>query len=496
MHSAVDELMWRQLLAPLQRGGLPLQVQLRTLLVTAILDGRLRPAQCLPSGRELARLAGLARNTVVLAYERLVDDGYLESRPRDGFYVQNVQRDELAAMLRTPSRLSLPDWSVHLGDEASNLRWLNRPSGWLAKPYHFVYGQFDADLFPLHAWRECSRQALHVAKVHKWAQDGTSMDSPELIDQLIQRVLPRRGIAATPEQILLTLGTQHGLYMLAELFGRAGAALGVEDPGYMDVRNIFTCRGVHVLPLPLDADGLVIADPLPACTCIYCTPSHQCPTGVTMAQTRRLELLEHAARHDQIILEDDYEPETQYAGKSLPALKALDSCGRVIYLSSFSKLLSPGLRLGYIVAPENVIIRLRQLRRLMIRQAPGNNQQAAALFIEQGHYDRLLQRTREELGARASILVEALRRHLPAAGFVDPHGGSSLWLRLPAGVDAQVLQKEALQRGVVFDPAEPFFASPGRARCIRLGYSSIQQDLIEEGIRLLAEAVSAAGGRG
>jgi len=489
MHNKEHDLMWQQLLAGVQRGTTPLQVQLRTLFVTAILDGRLRPGLRLPSGRELAALAGLARNTVVLTYERLVEEGYLEARPRDGFFIREMADDALPSFVDAHPVPGLPDWLSRMPSQEGQLRWLDRPSGWRSLRYPFVFGQFDASLFPLAEWRECSRQALNVSAVHKWAQDGTSADSPQLIEQLIRRVLPRRGITARPEQILLTLGTQHGLYLIGELFGRQEASFGVEDPGYMDARNIFGRCGGRLVSLPLDAQGLALSEALRGCDYVYCTPSHQCPTGITMSQARRKELLGHALQHDYVIIEDDYDPETQYAGKPSPALKAIDAGGRVIYLSSLSKLLSPGLRLGYIVAPEVVIERLRLLRRLMIRQAPGNNQLAAALFIEQGHYDRLLQRTRAELGRRAAVLVAALRKHLPQMQFAPPQGGSSLWLRLPDGVDPHLLNQEALRRGVVFDPSGPFFAEQSRQSYIRIGYSSIAEALIDPGIGELAGAV-------
>jgi len=492
MHGETYELMWQQLLSSLERSATPLQVQLRTVLVNAILDGRLPAGLRLPSGRTLAALAKVSRNTVVLVYERLVEEGHLVARTRDGYYVCDAIKKERIRAVESPGLPDPPDWQTRMAGPAFEaLRWLDRPSGWQQFRYPFVFGQFDPSLFPLSEWRECSRQALQVSAVETWAQDGTSGDSAQLIDQLIRRVLPRRGIAATPEQILLTLGTQHGLYLLAELFGHPGVSFGVENPGYMDARNIFGCHGSQVVPVPVDAHGLVPSAAGAACDYLYCTPSHQCPTGITMSTERRLELLAHAAQNDQVIFEDDYDPETQYAGQPLPALKAIDKCDRVLYLSSLSKLLSPGLRLGYIVGPAVVIERLRVIRRLMIRQAPGNNQVAAALFIQQGHYDRLLHRTREVLSQRASALVEALRRHLPEAVFAIPHGGSSLWLRLPGKPELAAVRAAALARGVLYDPGEPFFQEETMpAPWIRLGFSSIPLERIEPGIRELSSALA------
>lgn len=495
MRTTEHELMWRQLLPKPERSAAPLQVQLRTALVNAVLDGRLPEGLRLPSGREMATLTGVSRNTAVLVYDRLVSDGYLEARPRDGYYVCGaIGRADLTPIAAN-SAPNLPDWRARTAHPVDTHRWLDRPAGWQKFRYPFVFGQFDPSLFPLSDWRECSRQALEVAAVESWAQDGSGGDSALLIDQLIRRVLPRRGIAATPDQILLTLGTQHGLYLLADLFAKPGTVVGVEDPGYMDARNIFMQRGARIAPLPVDAFGLEIADELKRCQYIYCTPSHQCPTGVTMSTDRRLALLDHASRHDQVIFEDDYDPETQYVGQPLPALKAIDKCDRVIYLSSLSKLLSPGLRLGYIVAPAAVIDQLRVARRLMIRQVPGNNQIAAAKFIQQGHYDRLLHVTRQTLSLRAAALVAAVRRFMPEAEFGEPHGGSSLWVRMPAGVDLLALRTACIAQGLLFDPGEPFFLSAASQRYIRIGFSSIGLDRIEPGMELLGRVVKGFSAR-
>ncbi|WP_144138248.1 PLP-dependent aminotransferase family protein [Paraburkholderia sp. BCC1884] len=489
MHRSEHDLMWQQLLPTPARGGTPLQVQLRTALVNAILDGRLPAGLRLPSGRELATLASVSRNTAVLVYERLVADGYLEARPRDGFYVCDAIRHAEPAQVDGAAMLHRPDWHARTSHSGDSFRWLDRPAGWQKFRYPFVFGQFDPKLFPLSDWRECSRQALDVPSVESWAQDGAHGDSSRLIDQLIRRVLPRRGIAATPDQILLTMGTQHGLYLLAGLFAKPGTVFGVENPGYMDARNIFARNGARVAPLPVDPFGVERSPELAACDYVYCTPSHQCPTGVTMSTDRRLDLLDHAARYDQVIFEDDYDPETQYVGQPLPALKAIDKCDRVIYLSSLSKLLSPGLRIGYVVGPASVIEKLRVMRRLMIRQAPGNNQVAAALFIEQGHYDRLLNQTRQTLSARAAALIDALRRYLPDALFNVPHGGSSAWVKLPGNPDLTALRAACIAQGLLFDPGEPFFYEAMREPYIRLGFSSIGVERIEPGVRELARLV-------
>jgi GntR family transcriptional regulator/MocR family aminotransferase len=226
---------------------------------------------------------------------------------------------------------------------------------------------------------------------------------------------------------------------------------------------------------------------LQGCRYVYCTPSHQCPTGVTLSSARRIALLAWARRADGVLIEDDYDAETQYVGQPLPALKAIDRDGRVIYIGSLSKSLSPGLRLGYIVAPAAVIAQLRVLRRLMIRHPPTNNELTLALFIEHGHYDRLLRDLRTALAVRAEALYRACRHYLPAMQISAPEGGSAIWARLPAGINTMLLREAAIEHGILIESGETFFLADDAPLCyLRLGYSSIPVERIAAGIEALA----------
>lgn len=493
MRNSRHDLMWKQLLPQARRNDDPLQVQLSTAFVNAILDGRLLAGSRLPSGRDLARLTGVSRNTAVLAYERLVGEGYVEARPRDGFFVCSAIRPTALVTSPEPTAEPGPDWSTRLPEQPADLLWADRPNIWREVRYPFVYGQFDHRLFPIHQWRQCSRQALELRAVDRWWQEGEDVDSTQLISQLIRRVLPRRGIAASEDEVLLTLGRQQSFYLLARLFACAGRRVAVEHPGFMDPRNVFAHEGAEVVPVPVDEEGVMLTAALADADYLYCSPGYQCPTGVTMSAARRHDLLRLARERDLVIFEDDDDPETQYDGQGQPALKAEDRDDRVIYLSSLSKLLSPGLCIGFIVAPAPVIARLRALQRLMIRQIPGNNQIATALFIQQGHYDRLLQKTRDSLAHRAALVVEALRRELPEARFTVPSGGATLWLQLPWCHDAVDFYHEALEQGVLLDPGVAFFIRPEgeQHRFVRLGFGAIPIERIAPGIRELARIVAA-----
>ncbi|MFL9923917.1 PLP-dependent aminotransferase family protein [Herbaspirillum lusitanum] len=513
--SDAHQVMWHQIFPEPDRRGTTLQSQLRVCFVDAVLDGRLLAGMRLPSSRELADMLAISRNTVVLVYEKLAEDGYLENRPRNGYYVsdeylRHVRESTAYSATTSPNHQNQPandlrhgqavDWHARMCPLPA-MKWLDKPGDWQRYRYPFLYGQFDPSLFPIADWRECSRQALDVSSIRGWAPDAIDSDNASLVDQLIKRVLPRRGIAAKREEVLLTVGAQQALYLVSELLVPPGSTVAVEDPGYMDARNIFLRRGALLQGLGLDRDG-VLPDPavLASSQTVYCTPSHQCPSGVTLSTERRLALLAWAREHDGILIEDDYDAEMQYAGKPSPALKAIDHDRRVIYIGSLSKTLSPGLRIGYVVAPAEVIVQLRVLRRLMIRHPATNNQQAAALFISHGHYDRFLHLMRDELARRAALLIEAVRRHLPEMDFVAPDGGSALWgsFNGKAGtevnavnavntIDTRELRKTAAEHGILFESGEAFFLSQqGQFNCIRLGFSSIPADRIEPGIKELA----------
>ncbi|HQT86931.1 MAG TPA: PLP-dependent aminotransferase family protein [Acidiphilium sp.] len=483
------ERQWAQLFALNIENGTTLQMQVRQGFVAAILDRRLPAGAKLPSSRLLARQLDIARNTVNAAYRQLADEGFIRARPRSGYVVRAAIVDRASAATPhrpAPGLADGPRWPARIGSRFSSLRNISKPSDWYRYPYQFIYGQPDPALFPTADWRECSRAALAVLAIRDWSSDMIDGDDAALIEQIQLHVLPQRGIYVTPDQIMITVGTQHALYLLAELLVSARSVVGVEEPGYPDARNIFAVRGAALRPLPVGPEGIDSAD-LAGCDLAFVTPSHQCPTASTMSWARRREVMAYADRHDLILIEDDYESELTFAGALRPALKSLDTAGRVVYVSSFSKTLAPGLRLGYMVGAPALIAEARVLRRLMLRHPPANNQRAAALFIALGHNSAQLRRIKTHLADRAGALVDALVHHAPMLTFKKPHGGSSIWIKGPAGLDAASLAKAAEQRGVLIEPGDVFFQQPN-APCpfFRLGYSSISTDKISAGVQRLA----------
>jgi GntR family transcriptional regulator/MocR family aminotransferase len=470
-----------------------LQTQIREALVAAILDGQLAREEPIPSTRKMAKSLGVSRNTVVLAYQGLLDDGYLMARERSGYYVS-----EKAIETAAPPKLAVKqaaaagsvDWSRRLTMRPAAQANVSKPLDWQSYPYPFIYGQVDHNLFPLAEWRDCARQALGKKWLGSWTNDTWAHDDPLLVEQIRRRILPRRGIMASDDEILVTLGAQNALYLLTALLVGPETRVGMEEPGYTDIRNIFSLSTPNVALLPVDEKGLVPSESFNACDVVFTTPSHQFPTTVTMPLERRLELLKRAARHDVLIIEDDYEFETNYVNEPCPALKSLDDEGRVIYVGSLSKTLFPGLRLGFMVAPANVVAQARALRRLMVRHAPNNNQRTAALFLSLGHHDTLIRRLHRAYRSRWEVMGEALNRHLPDASRVPSFGGTSFWVKGPQRLDSEDMARQAAARGVLIEPGRIAFGTADAPRNFyRLAFSSIDENKIEPGIRILSELV-------
>jgi GntR family transcriptional regulator/MocR family aminotransferase len=488
-----DALFWESLFLDLDRRGPFLQLQIRQIIFAAIEEGRLSLGVRMPSSRELAALLEVSRNTIVIAYEQLVDQNFLVSRERSGYFVAGLPKHlgTEKASRPAPDDSNEKQWAGRYAIRPSSYRNIVKPLNWQDYPYPFIFGQFDPSLFPTNDWRESARAALSVPEINNWARDTIDEDDPALIEQLRLQVLPRRGVRARPDEIMMTIGAQHALYLIASLFTKPDTRVGMENPGYPDARNIFGMLTPNIVPLNIDQDGIVPGAEFQGCDLAYVTAGHQCPTTVVMPLQRRLELLWKARDNDIVLIEDDYESELISEEPELPPLMSLDRNGRVLYVGSLSKVLAPGLRLGYVVAPSPVIRELRALRRLMIRHPPLNNQRVAALFIGLGHYRSHLQRVSRVLLERARIIDRLLPDHLPACTWLRGSGSTSYWVTCPSGCDAAALAQAARAEGVVIEPGDVFSMEEGVYRhSFRLGFSSIRTDRIEAGIERLGRLIA------
>nr|WP_211091873.1 PLP-dependent aminotransferase family protein [Vibrio agarilyticus] len=494
-----------------------MQEQVREYLVNAILVGTFVPDQALPSCRKLSQQLKVSRNTVSLVYESLLDDGYLVSRPRSGYYLSDSYKknhDESDIHISGDEENSAsvaPNWHSKIKVNTHQFPRIVKPSQWSCYKYPFIYGQPYIDEFPLAHWREASRRVIADSHDHSWLCDKVDKDVALLVEQIRTRVLPQRGIHANNDEILITIGSQNGLYLLSQLLMDRNSRVGVENPGYKEAYNIFGLAGAQLHPHQVDEEGLKLNSLSPMCDCFYVTPSHQAPTGVTMSPQRRKALLDLVYRNDAILIEDDYDSNSNFELNPAPALKAQDKSGRVIYVSSFSKILAPGLRLGFIVASEELIYELRALRRLMFRHPPTRLQMEMAHFIAQGYYDSFVRRFRENTRQRWNIINEAVSQYIPYCERLAKNElSNALWLQTPDRVTSQMLVSRAAQHGVLVETGHSHFMTsikPNRQsndvsplttskmsmshdanRYFRLGFHSIDKDRIQPGIIELAKA--------
>jgi GntR family transcriptional regulator / MocR family aminotransferase len=489
---------WERLFGLAIASNLPLQAQLRQVIVSAIMEGTLKPGAAMPSSRELASRLSVSRNTVTSTYQQLIDDEFLDAKPRSGIFVSlNVAAltpVDIEKRKREPHRAAYaPHWSARVQRSLKDKPTIAKPPNWSQYKYPFVYGTYDTSLFPTDDFRECCSKTLARSQLSHWTPDLDTDDVPELIEQIRTRLLPKRGVFALADEILITVGAQHACFLLAEALLNEKSCIGMEDPGYPHARNIFALRKAEIVNLPVDEQGLDLSGcaTLKSLDYLFATPSHQSPTTATLSLDRRKSLLVQAQQNDFVIIEDDYEAENLYQGQPMPALKSLDKAGRVIYIGSVSKSLSPALRLGYIVAPRALIDELRLIRHAMVRHPSAFLQHAYALFLSLGHHETHTRRVNQAMQKRLDAAMEALKGYLPDCTYARPHGGASIWIHAPVWLDSNELALIAREHGVLIENGEAFFANPPYpCHYFRLRLSSIEEGKIGEGIKALSQAMN------
>lgn len=470
-----------------------LQCQLFEQMRALILDGTLKSGEKLPSSRALSETLSVSRNTVVLAYARLADEGYIDMRPSAGAFVSSQIPD---ATLRAP-RI---DSNVVLAPEASPspLPQFGLRAQTLVNPHRrrliadFWVGRPDPRSFPIKQWTKLIHERLLSA--------GTALTEykypsglPELRQAIVDHLRPARGIKATPDQVIMVGGCQDGLNLIARMLLMRGTTAALEDPCYQGAAYLFESLGARIHPIAVDEKGLATRQlPDRRGSVAYVTPSHQYPLGVTMSLDRRLELIRWAEATGSYILEDDYDSDFRFNGPPIAALKGLDRPGRVIYLGTFSKCMGAGLRLGYVVVPPELSHLARQTKTLMSNGQPWLEQAALADFMRSGAYQRHLRKIRRLYLMRRNALLAALRKHFGENDVLGCEAGMHLVWRLPARLaPASVLQSIALENGIgVYTVGSGGAVELGSVsqsdRYLVLGFSSLTEREIEHGIERLA----------
>ncbi len=468
-------------------------------IVHAIRDGRLESGNRLPAQRILAEEMEISRNVVVAAYERLRLEGYLEARRGSGTFVRSSLPSEGFYVEPEPVHAGMPSTRsskralrIERAFEHARPKWA--PS---ARPleFDFRYGPPAFRDLPFETfcrllgrrYRQASRRQLDY---------GEPTGARPLRDAISRHLARARGVRSSPDQVVVTQGTQEAIRLAAQVLIDPGDRVVVENPGYLAARQTLVAHGARVLRGHVDERGLVpevLRTNAPLPRMVYVTPSHQFPTGVVMPEGRRIALLERAARAKAFIFEDDYDGELHHHGRPVPSLQGLDGDGRVLYAGSFSKSLFPALRVGYLIVPKAHVAEFEAEKTL---SGGGGNtplELAVADFIDGGHLERHVRRTRVANRPRREALVEAVE---DAFGTRAEVGGARvghhavLWLRDTPPEAAVSIRGRARALGVGVYPVAPFYAGSPPCAGFLLGYASLEPNEIREGILRLAEAVT------
>jgi GntR family transcriptional regulator / MocR family aminotransferase len=484
---------------------LPAARWLGAALRAEILEGRLRPGARLPATRDLARQHGLSRGTIVSAFEQLKSEGYVEGRIGSGTYVSRNLPDEWLEVGRKvprrsearPSPQRIPPRSM-----SEFGRQVHPFPGFGLRPTRAFRANLPAlDLFPTTLWAQVAGRRLRRASTSLLLGCASTGYRP-LQQAVAEYLITYRGVKCLPEQVIIVSGAQEALDLVARLLLNPGDHVCMENPGYIGAALVFEALGAKLSAIPLDDEGMEIPDPhLRGVRLAYITPAHQFPVGVTMTLARRLALLEWARVSGALILEDDYDSEFRYAGHPVPALQGLDRHGLVLFMGSFSKVLFPSLRLGYLVIPPDLVDHVAAAKSLSSRHAPVLEQAVLCDFITEGHFGRHLRRMRQVYAERLFALLESARQRL--TGLLEISGveaGLQTAGRLPAGIDGESAAQAAAARDVEVVPLSRY----GRGRLawdgLQLGFAAVDTQEIRRGVLELAvvlegEMRRAPGGR-
>ncbi len=471
----------------------PLYRQLYEGLRRAILAGQLRPGVRLPSTRALAGELNLSRNTVMSAYLQLFAEGYLEGKVGAGTYVARSLPDEMLQAQAAPSGAQPRKTQSRLSERGRLLVGipinLSRGQG---GPRAFRPGTPALDAFPFDLWRQLLARCWQYPPQELLGY-GASAGYPPLREAIAAYLGAARAVRCTPEQVIVVAGSQQGLDIAARLLLDPGDAAWLENPGYPGARAALLAAGARLVSVPVDNEGLDVAAGMARCPdarFAYVSPSHQFPLGMTMSLKRRLALLEWANRVGAWVLEDDYDSEYRYVGRPLAALQGLDTAQRVIYLGTFSKVLFPALRLGYLVVPPDLVEAFTAARMLADRHSPSMDQAVLAEFLAQGHFARHLRRMRVLYAERQAALVQAAQRELSGLLEVCPaESGMHLVGWLPAGVDDTLAARRAKKYDVEVVPLSSYSQELLERGGLALGYAGVDASEIAAGARRLAKAL-------
>lgn len=485
-----------------QRSATPLHKQLYDELRRAILTGRLKPGERVPSTRTLSQSLGVSRTTVTQSYEQLLSEGYLRASTGSGTFVGCQLPDEL---LKTrpveKSRPATRPWETgrrielsRYGDSITDFLPFE-PSD-AETPINFKNGLPALEEFPLQQWRRLMLRHYRANDLSLLDYADGSQGYEPLREAIAGYLRRARAVKCDADQVVIVNGAQQALDLTAKLLIDRGDPVAIEDPGYLGARRAFLAQGAELLSVQVDESG-VIVDTLTSKTfsksksglkLIYVTPSHQFPTGATLTLSRRLDLLAWAEKTGVMIIEDDFDSEFRYGSRPIPSLQGLASGDSVIYVGTFSKVLFPSLRVGYLVAPQSLARVFARAKWLADRQTPMIEQRVLADFINEGYWERHLRRMRTLYDKRRQTLVRALEAHFGArVTILGDDAGMHLMIRLRSELDDDEVTRRARLAGVGLVSARFYYLGESRRDEFVLGYAGLSERRIQEGVRRLAK---------
>ena len=457
-----------------------------------ILEGRLRPGDRLTSTRALAKQYALSRGTVVSAFDQLKSEGYLEGAVGSGTYVSQILPDDLLqvsrrAVARPPVRRIQP---LRVSAFA---RRVNAFPGFTSRPTRaFRTDQPALDLFPTTLWAQLTARRLRRATT-SLLLGCSPMGYPPLQRALADYLRTSRGVNCAPQQIAIVSGVQEALDLVARVIVNPGDRVCMENPGYTGAALVFRAVGAKIVTMPVDQEGMRVPDRhLPGVRLAYVTPGHQFPLGMAMSLRRRLKLLEWARQSGVLIFEDDYDSEYRYSGHPVPALQGMDRHGLVLFAGSFSKVLFPSIRLGYLVVPSDLVDSFAAIRSVTTRHAPLLEQASLCDFIAQGHFGRHVRRMREVYAERRSVLLECAQQRLTGLlQIIGVEAGLQTAGWLGGGIDGESAARAAAALDVEVTPLSRYCRGRSVPAGLQLGFAAIDPLEIRRGILDLSAALEA-----
>lgn len=471
----------------------PIYQQIESHLRQAILSGNLPADTRLPSSRQLANDLGVNRITVENAYSALEAEGLVFSRMGSGTYVLPIEPISAARLNQTST--AWPLWQTNLkkvpseaevSDEASLREHSNLIS--------FASGISDSRQFPVEEFRKVMQSVMRRDQIDALEYGERRGYAP--LREGIARILASQGLQTHPENVLITAGSQQAIFLAAQVLLKAGDIVLVEDPTYPAAIDLFRTLGFQVVGIPVDDQGMRVDQlekllQLHHPNLIYTIPNFHNPTGTCLSSARRRELISLAGKYNVPILEDDFVGDLRYEGHTQPSLKSLDPGGRVIYVGTFSKMLMPGLRVGFIVADGPVYDSLLHFKGLSDLATSTLIQRALDAYMTVGRYQTYLHRSCQIFKTRRDAMLTALKRYMPSVVYETPKGGLFIWLQLPKSLSANALLKEARREGVSFAAGRSFFVDGISGEdWLRLNFASQPVEDIEEGIKRLGRALA------